>query len=68
MTLWVNVIKPFGYYDWHEIGDKFRMPLRDVTDCAHKGYVEIIVNNVGNNSPYDEDERNPFEIPSEIEL
>lgn len=55
--LWIRVIKEgFGYYDDHHVGETFTMPLRHVTECVKDGYIEICVNNLGLNDPYDEPE------------
>lgn len=54
MKLWVRVLSEIGYYDIHPVGETFKMPLRDVNNLVKDGYIEIIVNNKGNNLPYDE--------------
>lgn len=60
MNLWVTVLKPFGFYDDHCVGENFRMPLEYVNVLVRKGLVEIVVNNMGNNNPSDEIEEVPF--------
>lgn len=55
MDIRVRVIKEgFGYWDDHKVGEEFYMPLRHVTECIQKGYIEIVTNNIGNNLSYDE--------------
>lgn len=55
----VRVLKPFGYYDEHEPGETFFIPISEVTELIQKGLIEIAVNNKGNNADYDEpDEEN----------
>lgn len=56
MNLWVTVVKEVGYYDVHPVGEKIKIPLRDVNMLIRDGYVDLIVNNKGNNLPYDEAE------------
>jgi hypothetical protein len=54
-SLRVRVIKEgFGYWDEHHVGEEFNMPIRHITECIQKGYIEIVFNNMGNNLPYDE--------------
>lgn len=62
MTLWIRVLKSFGYYDDHSAGECFRMPLEHVNELVQKGYIEIVVNNMGNNKPFDEIEETFAEI------
>lgn len=57
MDLLVRVIKEgFGYWDEHHVGETFYMPIRHITECIQKGYIEIVFNNMGNNTPIDEPE------------
>jgi hypothetical protein len=56
-SLLIRVVKDgFGYWDEHHVGEVFYMPIRHITDCIQKGYIEIVVNNMGNNLNYDEPE------------
>jgi hypothetical protein len=53
MSVYVEVVKPFSYYDTHQIGEQFSVSLSHLQDLIEKGYVKIIVNNNGENLPYD---------------
>ncbi|QIW88730.1 hypothetical protein P59_133 [Bacillus phage P59] len=67
MQLMIKVIKPFGYWiEEHKVGEIFSVNLRDVTNLIQEGLAEIVVNNMDNNLPYDEDEEELFEpVPVE---
>lgn len=52
LTLLVRVLKEgFGYYEVHHKGEVFPMPLPDVNKEVRDGNVEIVCNNIGENSP-----------------
>ena len=53
-SVWIRVIKEFGFYDEHKPGEEFTIPLRHVNEVVKNGWAEIIVNNLGNNLPYAE--------------
>jgi hypothetical protein len=54
--LWVKTLKQLGYYDDHEVGEEINIPIKQADELIKKGYVEILVNNQGNNLPYNETE------------
>jgi len=54
--LWVKVNRPIGYHDHHNVGEIIKIFMRDANDLIRNGFVEILVNNNGNNLPYDEKE------------
>jgi hypothetical protein len=62
MHLMIKVVKPFGFYiDEHKVGEEFSVPLGSVEELIKEGLATIVVNNMGNNLPYDEKEIDPFE-------
>jgi hypothetical protein len=54
--VWIKVKKRFGYWADHKKGETFQMPIRHVQEIVEKGYIDICVNNRGDNLPYDEPE------------
>ncbi|UPI11880.1 hypothetical protein [Bacillus phage SBSphiJ6] len=63
-SVWVKVLKPFGYYiEDHPIGELMKVDLIHVNDLVKDGYVKIVVNNMGENNPVDVDldHLDPFE-------
>jgi hypothetical protein len=56
MQLLIRVLKPFGYYADHVVGEYFSIPLEHVNELVKAGLAEIVVNNMGNNLAHDEDE------------
>jgi hypothetical protein len=63
MKILIEVKKPFGFYADHYVGEKFTIPLSELEELIVKGYVSIVVNNMGNNLEYDESEN---ELPEAI--
>lgn len=63
MDMLVEVLNEFGYHDTHKPGEKIRVKLKHLNHLIKEGYVKIVINNIGNNLDYDEDELNiePFE-------
>lgn len=45
----VRVLKPLGYYDDHAPGETLHIKLSDATELIREGYVEIVVNEQGQN-------------------
>ena len=54
MSVLIRVLKEFGYYDEHKPGEEFTIPFTHINELVKNGTVEIVVNNLGNNLPYDE--------------
>lgn len=54
--IWVRTLKQLGYYDDHGVGETINIPIKQADELIKKGYAEIVVNNQGNNLPYDEPE------------
>jgi hypothetical protein len=62
MHLMIKVVKPFGFYiDEHQVGEEFSVPLGSVEELIKEGVATIVVNNMGNNLPYDEKDYEPWE-------
>ena len=51
----VKVLKEFGYYDLHKPEEKIHVELKHLNYLIKTDYVEIVVNNLGNNLDYDEE-------------
>jgi hypothetical protein len=68
MHLMIKVLKPFGFYiEEHKVGEEFSVPLGSVEELIKDGLATIVVNNMGNNVPYDEEYTEPWmDIPEEI--
>ncbi|UPI12639.1 hypothetical protein [Bacillus phage SBSphiJ4] len=62
--VWVEVLKPFGYYvEDHPIGEVMQVDVAHVHDLVKEGYAKIVINNMGENNPVDVDldHLDPFE-------
>lgn len=62
--VWVEVLKPFGYYvEDHPVGEVMQVDVAHVNDLVKDGYTKIVINNMGENKPVDRDldDLDPFE-------
>lgn len=49
-TILIKVIKPFTYYDEHNIGEIFHIEIKDLSELIKYGYVEVVINENGYNT------------------